>query len=145
MTGSRGSASLEMALGAGLLLVPAVLLVLSFGPWLERYGFVRLASAEAARAVVLSDGDAAAARAVVEDVARGHGIDPAVVAVGVCSEPRPLTAAGGWGCGPLVRGGTVAVVVAVRVPVLSTPFGEIGGIEIRHRRVEPVDLYRSLP
>ncbi len=136
---------MELALGVGLLLVPAVLLVMSFGPWLERRSFVRLASAEAARAVVLSGGDGEAALGVVAALAVGYGIDPDDVTVGLCGDPVGLAEAAGRGCGRPVRGGTVDVVVGVRVPLVATPFGGVGGVEIEHRHTEVIDLYRSLP
>ena len=145
MKTQRGSASLELALGVGLLLVPAALLVLSFGPWLERRTFVRLAAAEVARSVVMAGGDGSAGLQLLDDLAAGSGIAPDQVSGGLCAEPVSMVSASPWGCAPLVRGGTVTVTVGVEVPLLSTPFGEVGGLRIEHVQVEPVDLYRSLP
>ncbi len=145
MTGARGSASFELALGVGLLLVPAALLVLSFGPWLERRTFVRLAAAEVARSVVMAEGDGTEGLGILDELAAGSGIDPGLVTVGLCGEARPRADVSVMGCAPLSRGGTVEVVVGVDVPLLSTPFGGVGGLHIEHVQVEPVDLYRSLP
>ena len=84
---------MEMALGVGLLMVPVAMLVMSFGPGLERRSFVRLAAAEASRAVVISDGDVSTALVQVSAMAFNHGYRPAEVSVGLCgAEPAPLSA-----------------------------------------------------
>lgn len=145
MRSSRGSASLELALGVGLLLVPAALLVMSFGPWLERRTFVRVAAAEVARSVVMSGGDGEAGLKLLEELAVGNGVDPTQVTVGLCGPVVPLSDAPPSGCVPLARGGRVEVAVGVEVPVLVTPFGGVGGIRVEHLQLEAVDVYRSLP
>lgn len=145
MSGQRGSAPLELALGAGVLLIPAALLVLSFGPWLETRAFTRLAAGEAARAVVLGNGDGSAA-ALVWRMADGAGIDASRVRLGFCGgAPVSVTRVPVGGCAPLRRGGLVRVVVQVEVPLIRTPFGAVGGLRVQSAHAEPVDLYRSLP
>lgn len=129
----QGSASLELALGMGLLIFPAVVAVLAFSPWLEAREFVRSAAAEGARAAVLASGDPAAAGAgLVGDLAAGRGYD--VVEIEMC---------GGGPC-VLERGEFVTVRVAMEVPVVSTPWGGVGGVTVEAFHSEPVDAYRSL-
>ena len=93
----------------------------------------------------MAGGDGSAGLQLLDDLAAGSGIAPDQVSVGLCAEPVSMVSASPWGCAPLVRGGTVTVTVGVEVPLLSTPFGEVGGLRIEHVQVEPVDLYRSLP
>lgn len=130
----RGTASIELALGTALLVIPAVVAVLSFAPWLEARAFVRAAAAEAARSAVLATGDPAQAGAgVVGDLAASRGVEG--VSVEMC---------GGTAC-VLERGGYVSASVSVVIPLVSTPWGEVGGITVEAVHSEPVDLYRSLP
>lgn len=153
MSRQRGAASLELALGFALILVPCLLLALSFGPWLERRSFVRLAAAETARAVIVADGGEAVVVARLAEMAANNGIDPAAVLVSLCGgTPAPVAGPLASSCGPLVRGGRVTASVAVEVPVLRLPFRraagdwvEIGGILLEATHTEAVDLYRSLP
>jgi hypothetical protein len=49
----RGHAVVELALGVGVLLLPAAIVVLSFGPWAERRVDAEAVAAEAARTAVL--------------------------------------------------------------------------------------------
>lgn len=146
MTAERGSVPVELAAGVGLLLIPMALLVLSFAPWLERRVFVRTAAAEAARWEILSDGDEAAVSALVAGMASGSGLDPSDVRLSLCG--GPVSEAGSAlrsSCLPLRRGGSVSVEVATEVPLIRTPFGDVGGVTVSARHVEMVDLYRSLP
>src|SRR5690606_41653463 len=53
----KGAAPLEVALGMGLLVLPALIVVLAFSPWLEARTFVRAAAAEAASAAALARAD----------------------------------------------------------------------------------------
>lgn len=130
----RGSASLELALGVAVLVVPAVVAVASFAPWLEARAFVRAAAAEAARAAVLAPADPAAAGVrAVSDMATGRNLDS--VSVVMC---------GGDAC-VIERGVTVAATVTVEIPLVATPWGPVGGITVGASHAEPVDLYRSLP
>jgi hypothetical protein len=130
----RGSASLELALGVAVLVVPAVVAVVSFAPWLEARAFVRAAAAEAARAAVLAPTDPGAAGArAVSDMAAGR--DMGGVSVTMC----------GGGVCLIERGETVAATVTVEIPLVATPWGSVGGITVEASHSEPVDLYRSLP
>lgn len=130
----RAGASVELALGMALIVIPAVVAVLSFSPWLEARAFVRTAAAEGARAAVLAGDDAASAGAtLIADLAASRRID--VVTVELC---------GGGSC-ELERGGFVTARVTVDVPLVSTPWGDVGGITVVGRHAEPVDAYRSLP
>jgi hypothetical protein len=141
----RGAASLELALGAGLLVIPALLVVVSFGPWLEGGAFARAAAAEAARSAVLAQGDpAAAGSAVVAGMATGRGIDPGSVTVSMCGGPS-VPAGNGLGSCVLIRGALVTASVSVSVPLISTPWGPVGGLTVTASHAEPVDAYRSLP
>lgn len=125
---------MELALGVAVLIVPAVLAVASFGPWLEAREFARAAAAEGARAGVLADVDPAARSiAVVREMATARGIAPTDLVVTVC------------GTCELTRGDHWPVTVEVAVPMLSTPWGDVGGITVTSSHSEPVDLYRSLP
>lgn len=130
----RGSASLELALGMGLLVIPAVIAVLSFAPWLEARAFVRAAAAEGARAAVLAAAEpSAVGTAVIAEMAAGRGYE--AVSIQMC---------GGSPC-VLVRGAYVTAAVMVDVPLVATPWGDVGGVTVRGSHAEPVDAYRSLP
>lgn len=130
----RGSASLELALGIAMLVVPAVVAVISFAPWLEARAFVRAAAAEAARAAVLTpSGPAEAGTRAVADMAAGR--DMTGVTVVMC---------GGRPC-VVERGEVVGARVTVEIPLVTTPWGAVGGITVEASHSEPVDLYRSLP
>lgn len=141
----RGAASLELALGAGLLVIPALLVVVSFGPWLEGGAFARAAAAEAARTAVLSAGDPAEAGSdVVADMVAGRDIDSGSVSVSMCGGPLLPPGAGQGDC-VLIRGATVTAAVSIVVPLISTPWGPVGGITVTASHAEPVDAYRSMP
>lgn len=130
----RGTASLELALGMSLLVIPAVVAVLSFSPWLEARSFVRSAAAEGARAAVLASGDpTSAGTSLVAAMAEGREYEG--VAVEMC---------GGALC-VLERGAYVTVRVSLEVPLVSTPWGDVGGVVVEGFHAEPVDAYRSLP
>jgi len=133
----RGSAPLELALGAVVILVPVVLVVLSLAPWLERQLAARVLAREAARVMVLADTyeeGAERAAALVDEVATNYGI---------ATDDLSLRLEG-----DLVRGGAITSFVTVRVPVLGVPgIGSVVGPvwQWSTRHVEQVDLYRSLP
>nr|MDE0500312.1 hypothetical protein [bacterium] len=140
----RGSAPIELVLAIGLILIPMALLSLSFGPYLERMVLVRIAAAEAARELVRSDGSAEGVLALVAEIVRNHGVQLDDVAVGFCGEAiRPVTERPGRGCGPPAKGGEFTVTVAVGVPALVTPYGEVGKLTVRASHAETVGLYRS--
>ncbi len=148
-----GYAAIELAAGVGLILVPIVLMVLAFGPMLERRSFVRLASGEIARAYITSNGDHQAALTVISGLAETYRIGPNDIRVGMCgAEPRPLAEGGATDCGPLANGQIVSVEVVVLVPVFTLPWRNgagdpvrVGGTEIGDTDYQMVDLYRSLP
>jgi hypothetical protein len=142
----HGTVPVELAVAVGLLLLPTALLVLSFGPWLERRTLVRSAAAEAARLEVLSDGDEVAVGRLVAGWAERNGLDPAWFEVALCGGPstradRPLRST----CLPLRRSEVVTVEVRTVVPVVRTPFGDVGGVTVSATAVEVVDRHRSLP
>lgn len=134
---------MELALAVGVLLVPAALAVLSFGPWLERQVVARAAAAEGARAAVV-ELDHSAGVEMVRRVASGHGLGAELVRLGWCGSPP-----GGLdqpaGLCPLTRGSIVEATVEIWVPLFETPWGPVGGLWVVANHAEPVDLYRSLP
>lgn len=142
----RGSAPIELVLGIGLILIPLALLSLSFGPLLERMVFTRIAAAEAARELVLSDGSEASALHVVRQIALNHGVGPEGVSVGFCDgNTGPVTSPPRSSCGPPVKGGSVKVLIVVSSPALVTPYGTVGSVSVRAHQTEMVGLYRSTP
>jgi hypothetical protein len=152
LRGERAAASLEMALGVGLLMVPVAMLVLSFGPGLERRSFVRLAAAEASRAVVISDGEVTGAMAQLAAMASNHGYLPGEVAVGLCGAvPAPLSAGGASACpASLSRDDIVVATVEMEIPLVLLPFvsdgggrASVGGVVVSASHASYVDLYRS--
>ena len=139
----RGHAAVEFALAVGVLLLPVALAVLSFGPWLEHRVVARAAAAEAARAAVV-DLDHSSGMAMAMSVITGHGLDTDSARFGWCgSTPVPIGSAAG-SC-PLTRGSVAEVTIEVWVPLLTTPWGPVGGLWASASHSEPVDLYRSLP
>lgn len=141
----RGSAPVELALGVAVLLFPAALVVLSFGPWLEARTFVRSGAAVVARQIAVTGSESSVAQGLAA-MAGSAGIEVDSVAVQLCSgSPVTLGAANPSGCLPLPRAGAVTVTVLVAVPVVSTPWGEIGGLTVEATHSESLDLYRSMP
>ncbi len=135
---------MELILGVGLVLVPLALLALSFGPLLQRMVFVRIAAAEAARELVLSDGSEEGVQQLVRMIALNHGVNPDLVSVGFCrGTPTPLTARPGSACGPPVKGKLLQVEVTVEGSALFTPYGAVGDVRLRASHTEMVGLYRS--
>lgn len=125
---------MELALGIALMVIPALIAVLSFAPWLEARAFVRAAAAEGARAAVLASADPSAAGAeVIADMAAVRGYEAVVIEM-----------CGGSQC-VLVRGAYVTAAVSVEVPLVATPWGDVGGLTVEGAHAEPVDAYRSLP
>lgn len=142
--GERGSAPLEMVLGIGLVLIPLALISLSFGPLLQRIVFTRIAAAEAARELVLSDGSENSALALIRQMALNHGLAIGGVEVGFCGGvTAPATSAPRSVCGPPVKGELVTVLITIRSPAFVTPYGGVGGITIAASHTEMVGLYRS--
>lgn len=136
----RGHAAVELALAAGVLLLPVALAVLSFGPWSERRVTAEAIAAEAARAVVLELDHTAGARAVSAG-ADAAGLDTGSLRVGWCGAAPASTPAGEC---PLTRGSAVSVIVEIWTPLVTTPWGPVGGLWVSASHSEPIDLYRSL-
>jgi hypothetical protein len=137
----KGHAAVELGLAIGVLLLPVAIAVLAFGPWSERRVFAEAAAAEAARASVIHL-DVSIGETVVYEMAANHGLSPDLVRLGWCGE-----SSGGEGVPACSfdRGSTVSASVEVWVPLIATPWGELGGLWIGAAHSEPVDLYRSLP
>lgn len=141
MGSDQGHAAVELALAVGLLMIPAALVVLGFGPWSERAVLAESMATESARAAVLElsveSGDV-----VASEMAANYGLTTNSYRIGWCGNDA-LQGSGG-DCG-FERGDAVSAEVAVWVPLVVTPWGEIGGLWISRTHVELVDLYRSLP
>ncbi len=139
----RGHAAVELGIAVGVLLLPAALAVLAFGPWTERRVFAEAAAAEAVRAAVIQI-DISAGSQLVTDMAANHGLGPDLVRISWCgaAESGPSNAVGAC---TFDRGSTVAAEVEVWVPLIATPWGEVGGVWVGASHSELVDLYRSLP
>jgi hypothetical protein len=138
----RGHAAVEFALAVGLLLLPVAIGVLAFGPWSERRVVAEAAAAEAARTAVVSL-DLSRGSQVVSEIAGNHNLPPDAVQLGWCgSEPGPLEVST-TGCS-LGRGSEVVAEVRIWAPLVSTPWGPVGGLWVTGVHAEPVDLYRSL-
>lgn len=129
----RGSAGLELVLGACLLLLPTLMLVSVLPVWSERQVVAASVAREAARAFVLapsaSEGDRAARR-MADQIARDHGHPPGAYS---------LRLSGGWR-----RGGSVTAQVRTIVPALRVPLiGRVGRLVISVEHTEQRDPYRS--
>jgi hypothetical protein len=140
MRDERGHAGIELALAIAVLMIPAAIAVLGFGPWSERSVLAGAAAAEAARAAVISL-STATGDGVAADMSLNYGLDFTEMRLGWCGA-EPVT--GGAGTCPMGRGATVEVTVAVWVPLVTTPWGEIGGVWVSRSHAENIDLYRSL-
>lgn len=136
----RGHAAVELALAAGVLLLPAAIAVLAFGPWSEARVEAEAIAAEAARAAVI-ELDLDTATSSLFEHADELGLDASNIRLGWCGA-GPST--GSTGTCPLSRGSVVTVTVEVWTPLISTPWGAVGGLWVSADHVEPIDLYRSL-
>lgn len=140
MRAEHGHAGVELALAVAVLMIPAAIAVLGFGPWSERSVLAGAASAEAARAAVISLSTATGDQ-VAAEMSSNYGLDPTEMRLGWCgAEP----ATGGAGTCPMSRGASVEVTVEVWVAIVTTPWGEIGGVWVSRSHAESIDLYRSL-
>jgi hypothetical protein len=137
----RGHAAVELGMAVGLLLLPVAIAVLAFGPWSERRVLAEAAAAEAARAAVIHL-DVLPGTSVVYEMAANHGLGPDLVRLAWCGETP--TGQAGEACS-FERGSTITAEVEVWVPLVATPWGEVGGLWVGATHAEPVDLYRSLP
>lgn len=136
----KGHAAVELALAVGVLLLPAALAVLAFGPWSERRVAAEAIASEAARATVLALDVTAGSAAALEQSQR-LGIDPEEFRVGWCGSAPAVVPVGSC---PLARGTVVLASVEVWTPLVTTPWGEVGGVWVAADHSEPIDLYRSL-
>lgn len=139
----RGHAAVELALAVAVLMLPVALVVTSFGPWSERRVLAEAAAAEAARAVVLAL-DHRVGLDVIASMTEGHGMAPDQVRASWCGQQVSSLAELAGGCS-LTRGSVVTATVQVWVPLIPTPWGDVGGLWATGVHAEPVDLYRSIP
>lgn len=137
-----GHAAVELAMAVAVLLLPVALVVTGFGPWSERRVMAEAVAAEAAREVVLSL-DHAAGVDVVSFATDARGLDDSEVRLGWCGTPVTVLAVAAAGCS-LQRGTSVEAEVHLWTPLISTPWGPIGGLWVVGHHSEPIDLYRSL-
>ncbi len=140
MRDERGHAGVELALAVAVLMIPAAIAVLGFGPWSERSVLAGAAAAEAARAAVISL-STVTGEDVAAEMGLNYGLEPAEMRLGWCGS-EPVTS--GAGTCPMSRGDFVVVTVSVWVPLISTPWGEVGGLWVSRSHGESIDLYRSL-
>jgi len=138
----RGHAGVELGLAIGLLLLPVAVVVLAFGPWSERRVLAEAAAAEASRAAVI-DLTTGPGTEVVLEMASNHGLDPGLVRLGWCGALPEEPSVAVSNCS-FSRGTEVTAEVLVWVPLVATPWGEVGGIWVGATHSEPIDLYRSL-
>jgi hypothetical protein len=134
----RGSAAIELALGVLVLLVPIALLVLSFGPTLERRVLARSLAADAARALIAAEGSPLGAVDRMLWQTASSGVLPEDVRIAVCGGGfRMLVAMDGC---EIERHGAVEVTVEVAVDPQLIPGGPKRVLYTHH---EPVEAYRS--
>lgn len=127
----RGSIPMEFAAAVGLLLIPAVILVLSFAPWIERQMMAREIARDAARAVAIA-ATMVDVSAGVDQTARNYGVDPSDLRIVIDGDTG--------------RGGLVTASVTVHMPVIDVPgIGDLGSVTWSVHHTEQIDLYRSLP
>lgn len=138
----RGHAAVEFALAVGVLLLPVALVVTAFGPWSEQRVEAEAMAAEAARAAVLQLDQSAGQAQVLAD-AESLGIDISDIRVGWCGA-GPSSLADASGACPLTRGSVVSVAIELWTPMITTPWGPVGGLWVSADHAEPIDLYRSL-
>lgn len=138
-----GHAAVEFALAVGVLLLPVAIVVLSFGPWLERRVVARAAAAEAARVAVV-ELDPLAGEAMAKAVIAAHNLDPDLGRLGWCGSV-PVAFGAPFATCSLARGSIVEATVELWVPLIRTPWGQVGGLWTSASHGEPIDLYRSVP
>ena len=138
----EGHGAVEFALAVGLLLLPIAIAVLAFGPWSERRVVAEAAAAEAARTAVVSL-DLARGSQVVSVIGANHGLSSESIRLGWCGSELAVPESAISGCS-LERGSEVVAEVQIWTPIVSTPWGPVGGLWVTGVHAEPVDLYRSL-
>ena len=127
-----------------MLLIPLALLSLSFAPLLQRMVFVRIAAAEAARELVLSDGSEARVLALIREIANNHEVQVAGVSVGFCDgDMGPVDSLLRSDCGSPVKGNLFKVVISTRAPAFSLPTARWKCHREGYPHREMVGLYRS--
>lgn len=127
----RGAAALEVGLIMAFVLIPVMMLMLLVPTWIERQAAGRDAASEAARALVLTSGDRAAALRTVASVEQGYELDTGTLTLRSVS--------------PLSLGADFTVVVTVRQPALSLPgLGQIGGWSYDAVHVEHYPQYSQI-
>lgn len=144
-----GTAAIELVLGVALIMVPMAMIVLSFAPLLEARTFVRLATAEMARTIAITDGDELLAYQAIRDMAANNNIDPDRIEVALCGGAESsLSSSPASSCtdsdGVLSRGSYVTVFMRATVdvvPLFTGGFATSTGYE----HAELVDQYRSIP
>lgn len=149
VTRQAGHAAVELVLGAGLLVLPVAVLVMSLPTWVQRETMAQVAAQEAARSVVLAGDPADAAlraAALVETTAANHGVPPADVAV--CHTAHSADSQPPTSCTGLVAVGrhdAVTTAVTVRLPALVLPGLPITlpSVGYTARHTEYLDPYRS--
>jgi hypothetical protein len=114
----------------GFILIPFGMMVLSAPTWVERQTAARDAAAEAARLLVVSDGNGSTTAAeVIRRIEDGYGLPVGTL---VASVPTDR----------LMPGGTVTVTVTVEVPALSLPIlGAVGSVDWTAEHTERVPDY----
>lgn len=147
-TGSEGTAAIELVVGVALIMVPMAMVVLSFAPLLEARTFVRLASAELARTVAITDGNEPLAYQSIRDMAANNGLDPARIDVALCGgDEASLVDDPRSSCvtldGVLERGTYVTVFMRVTVDVVPL-FTQGFSMSAGYSHAEFVDQYRSI-
>lgn len=131
---------MELALAVGVLLLPVAIVVTAFGPWSERRVAAQAVAAEAARAAVL-DLSHESGEDVVSATIGAMGLSSDQVRVAWCGASPSSAPAGAC---PLERGSVVSIAVQIWTPLVSTPWGSVGGLWVTGQHSEPIDLYRSL-
>lgn len=130
----RGSAPIEFAAGALLLLIPVMLLIVSFAPALERRVLARSLAADIGRTVALAGG-------AFSEVERGDwlgrlresGVGSDEVTVELCGAPSVAIEH----LAPCADPDVVDVVVRVMVEGVVS--------EVEHHHSQPVPRFRSAP
>lgn len=144
-----GTAAIELVVGVALIMVPMAMIVLSFAPLLEARTFVRLASAEMARTIAISDGDELQAYQAIRNMAENNNIDPGRIEVALCGGAEAsLASAPASTCtdsdGLLARGTYVTVFLRATVDVVPL-FTDGFTMSTGYEHAEFVDQYRSIP
>ncbi|MFZ0013541.1 MAG: hypothetical protein WAL25_05430 [Acidimicrobiia bacterium] len=137
-----GHAAVELAMAVGVLLLPVALVVTAFGPWSERRVEAEALAAEAARTAVLELSQEAGLERIVAD-SRSLDIERSLVRAGWCGAEATALGSQAGACA-FVRGSVISLTVELWTPLVSTPWGEVGGLWVTAGHAEPIDLYRSL-